>query len=83
VHELFRLVSKHLPSGVYIGTLVNTCTARGGEVSRVRRDRPKVNVRTLHGYREAIRLCSTGLQVGDRTAPGHMQPGTYTILGFS
>jgi hypothetical protein len=35
VHELFRPLSEHLTSRVYIGTLVNTCTARDGEVSRV------------------------------------------------
>ena len=37
VHELFRLLSEHLPSRVHIGMLLNTCTARGGEVSRVAR----------------------------------------------
>jgi hypothetical protein len=54
VHELFQPLSEHPPSRVYIGKLVNTCTARAGEVSRVCRDRPKVNVGMLHGYREAI-----------------------------
>jgi hypothetical protein len=83
MHELFRLLSRHLSSGVYIGTLINTRMARGGEVSRVRHHRLKVNVGTLYGYCEAIRLCSTGLYDGDHTAPGHMQSGTYTIPDFS
>lgn len=83
MHELFQLLSEHPPSRVYIGKLVNTCTARAGEVSRVRRDRPKVNVGMLHGYREAICLRSTGLQERDHTTPGHIQPGPYTIPDFS
>ena len=34
MHKLFRLLSRHLSIGVYIGTLINTRMARGGEVSR-------------------------------------------------
>jgi hypothetical protein len=83
VHELFQPLSEHPPSRVYIGKLVNTCTACAGEVSRMRRDRPKVNVGMLYGYRKAICLRSTGLRHGDHTAPGHIQPGPYTIPGFS
>ena len=83
MHELFQALSEHPPSRVYIGKLVNTCTARAGEVSRVCRDRPKVNVGMLHGYREAICLRSTGLRDGDHTVPGHIQSGPYTIPGFS
>jgi hypothetical protein len=33
-HELFRLLSKHIPCDVYTGAPVNTCMASGGEVSR-------------------------------------------------
>ncbi len=42
----------------YIGTLVNAYLARGGEALGVRAGRAYVDVGTLHGYREAIRLLS-------------------------
>ena len=31
MHKLFRLLSRHLSIGVYIGTLINTRMARGEE----------------------------------------------------
>ena len=40
----------------YLGTLVNAWLARGGEAVGVRAGRAYVDVGTLHGYREAIRL---------------------------
>jgi dTDP-glucose pyrophosphorylase len=43
---------------VYIGTLVNEYLARGGTARAVRAGRAYVDVGTLHGYREAIRLLS-------------------------
>ncbi|HYF39293.1 MAG TPA: hypothetical protein VD930_06390, partial [Gemmatimonadales bacterium] len=43
----------------YIGTLVNAYLARGGEAVGVRAGEAYVDVGTLHGYREAIRLLSS------------------------
>ena len=43
----------------YIGTLVNAYLARGGEAVGVRAGEAYVDVGTLHGYRQAIRLLSS------------------------
>ena len=48
----------------YIGTLVNAYLARGGEAVGVRAGEAYVDVGTLHGYREAIRLLSSRPVVG-------------------
>ena len=52
----------------YLGTLVNAYLARGGEARGVRAGRAYVDVGTLHGYREAIRLLDAGppIPCGDR-----------------
>jgi len=42
----------------YLGTLVNEYIARGGRAEGVKRGRIYVDVGTLHGYREAVRLLS-------------------------
>jgi dTDP-glucose pyrophosphorylase len=42
----------------YMGTLVNAYLARGGRALGVRAGKAYVDVGTLHGYREAIRLLS-------------------------
>jgi glucose-1-phosphate thymidylyltransferase len=42
----------------YMGTLVNAYLARGGRAFGVRAGKAYVDVGTLHGYREAIRLLS-------------------------
>jgi glucose-1-phosphate thymidylyltransferase len=42
----------------YIGTLVNAYLARAGEARAIRAGRSYVDVGTLHGYREAMRLLS-------------------------
>ena len=42
----------------YMGTLVNAWIARGGEAWGVRAGQSYVDVGTVHGYREAIRLLS-------------------------
>jgi dTDP-glucose pyrophosphorylase len=44
----------------YMGTLVNAYIARGGEARGVRAGQAYVDVGTLHGYREAIRLLNAG-----------------------
>jgi glucose-1-phosphate thymidylyltransferase len=42
----------------YVGTLVNAYLAEGGQAWGVRAGRAYVDVGTLYGYREAIRLLS-------------------------
>ena len=53
LHELW--VERH-QKDEYLGTLVNEYIARGGRVSGVRAGQAYVDVGTLNGYREAIRL---------------------------
>jgi hypothetical protein len=43
----------------YIGTLVNAWLARGGRALGVRAGQSYVDVGTLNGYREAIRLLTS------------------------
>jgi hypothetical protein len=40
----------------YLGTLVNAYIAGGGKVKAVKRGEVYVDVGTLHGYRDALRL---------------------------
>jgi dTDP-glucose pyrophosphorylase len=46
----------------YIGTLINAYLASGGRAQGLRAGRAYVDVGTLHGYREAIKLLSAGPQ---------------------
>jgi glucose-1-phosphate thymidylyltransferase len=57
-HALHRLWSMREPPDEYIGTLVNSYLAQGGEARGIRAGTAYVDVGTLHGYREAIRLLS-------------------------
>jgi dTDP-glucose pyrophosphorylase len=59
LHELHALWQTRQPRDEYIGTLVNEFLARGGKAVGVRAGRAYVDVGTLHGYREAIKLLST------------------------
>jgi glucose-1-phosphate thymidylyltransferase len=58
LHDLHRLWCDRGQEDVYMGTLVNAYLARGGEAWGVRAGHAYVDVGTLHGYREAIRLLS-------------------------
>jgi glucose-1-phosphate thymidylyltransferase len=53
LHELWR---SRQPKDEYLGTLVNAYIAHGGSVSAVKRGELYVDVGTLHGYREAVRV---------------------------
>jgi glucose-1-phosphate thymidylyltransferase len=53
LHTLWREPNRN---DEYMGTLVNEYLARGGEARAVRAGQSYVDVGTLHGYREAIRL---------------------------
>jgi glucose-1-phosphate thymidylyltransferase len=66
----FRLTGEHLASlfclwerrgrsDQYIGTLVNAYLAEGGKAWGIKRGDQYVDVGTLHGYREAVRLLSS------------------------
>ena len=65
LHELFQLWCERDRRDAYIGTLVNAYLARGGEARGVRAGQAYVDVGTLHGYREAIRLLSATPQEQD------------------
>ncbi len=56
LHELFALWKTREPRDEYIGTLVNAYLKAGGEGLGVRAGEAYVDVGTIHGYREAIRL---------------------------
>ena len=57
-HELHELWRERRQSDEYLGTLVNAWIARGGIARGVPQGEAYVNIRTLNGYREAIRLLS-------------------------
>jgi glucose-1-phosphate thymidylyltransferase len=56
LHALHDLWLEPARGDEYIGTLVNEYIARGGEARGVRRGEAYVDVGTLNGYREALRL---------------------------
>ncbi len=58
LHALFQLWCERGRQDEYIGTLVNAYLARGGKAHGVRMGQAYVDVGTLNGYREAIRLLS-------------------------
>jgi dTDP-glucose pyrophosphorylase len=55
-HSLHALWLERQQSDEYFGTLVNAWIARGGSARGIRAGTAYVDVGTLHGYREAIRL---------------------------
>jgi dTDP-glucose pyrophosphorylase len=66
LHELHALWCDRARQDEYLGTLINAYRARGGRAYGLRAGRAYVDVGTLHGYHEAIRL----LTVGQEGAPG-------------
>jgi glucose-1-phosphate thymidylyltransferase len=66
LHELRALWVQRDRQDEYIGTLVNAWLARGGDAVGVRAGESYVDVGTLNGYREAMRLLG---QSGDDTHP--------------
>ena len=61
LHALWRTAERR---DEYLGTLVNAWIAKGGRAMAVRAGRAYVDVGTLHGYREAIRLLASGEDEG-------------------
>jgi len=58
--DLYELWRERQCADEYIGTLVNAYLSRGGTAAGVPAGSAYVDVGTLHGYREAIRLLSSG-----------------------
>jgi hypothetical protein len=56
MRQLYDLWCERERRDEYIGTLVNAYLARGGEAVGVQAGEAYVDVGTLHGYREAIRV---------------------------
>lgn len=67
LHDLHALFVERERTDEYVGTLVNACLARGGLARAVRHGETYVDVGTLHGYREGIRLLG---ELADRSTPG-------------
>jgi dTDP-glucose pyrophosphorylase len=59
MRELYDLWCQRDRTDEYIGTLVNAFLSQGGSAVGVRAGEAYVDVGTLHGYREAIRLLSS------------------------
>lgn len=57
--DLYRLWCSRERADEYVGTLVNAYLAQGGRAAGVRAGSAYVDVGTLHGYREAIRLLAS------------------------
>jgi hypothetical protein len=57
--ELHQLWNERSRSDEYIGTLVNAYLASGGTAYGVKRGDVYVDVGTLNGYREAVRVLSS------------------------
>jgi dTDP-glucose pyrophosphorylase len=56
LRALYELWRTRTPRDEYLGTLVNAHIAAGGAVNGVKRGEVYVDVGTLHGYREAVRM---------------------------
>lgn len=69
-HELHDFWRARGCADEYVGTLVNAWLAQGGEAVGVCAGEAYVDVGTLHGYREAVRLLGSGPDSADRRASG-------------
>lgn len=58
LRDLYSLWCERERGDEYIGTLVNEYISRGGDVRAVKGGQAYVDVGTVHGYREAIKLLS-------------------------
>ena len=62
--RLYRIWFERGASEAYIGTVVNAYIHSGGRATAARAGQAYVDVGTLHGYREAMRLLSESAPVG-------------------
>jgi glucose-1-phosphate thymidylyltransferase len=67
LHDLHWLWCERNRSDEFMGTLINAWLERGGKVVGVRAGKTYVDVGTLHGYREAVRLLSGAPPVAGET----------------
>ncbi len=72
--ELHALWKEREPRDEYLGTLFNAYIANGGEVRGVRAGASYVDVGTLHGYREAMKLLSVRPSGAPAAGATHFQP---------
>ena len=80
MRQLFELWRVRHKSDQYLGTLLNAYIESGGRVLGVRRGETYVDVGTLHGYREAIRILSErrgSPAVTSRSASLDLRPRLY------
>ena len=80
LQELHRLWCERDRRDEYIGTLVNAWLARGGQARGVRAGEAYVDVGTLHGYREAIRLLGAEEAGHDAPALATIEPAATSAL---
>jgi len=84
-HELHCLWCRRGQADEYVGTLVNAYLAEGGCARGVCAGHAYVDVGTVHGYREAIRLLSTQparpLSAGLLRAPALRADGPHLHVG--
>ncbi|HUR46905.1 MAG TPA: sugar phosphate nucleotidyltransferase, partial [Candidatus Saccharimonadales bacterium] len=59
LHELFQLWSRRERHDEYFGTLVNAYLQEGGDAQGIFGGQAYVDVGTIHGYREAMKLLGT------------------------
>ena len=69
-HELHDFWRARGAADEYVGTLVNAWLAQGGEATGIRAGESYVDVGTLHGYRQAVRLLGSDPDRADRRASG-------------
>lgn len=74
LHDLYRLWRQRDPPDEYIGTLVNAYLAAGGDAVAVPLGRAYVDVGTLGGYREAMRLLTAKNEDDPTVAPLKLVP---------
>jgi glucose-1-phosphate thymidylyltransferase len=73
-HELYTFWHSRGERESYVGTLVNAWLEQGGEALGVRTGERYVDVGTLHGYREAMRLLSTSTGLARTARQVRRQP---------
>ena len=69
-HELYVFWHARGEHESYVGTLINAWLAQGGRAVGVRAGEHYVDVGTLHGYREAIRLLASSRIIRNVPLPG-------------
>lgn len=67
LHELWQLWNARERADEYMGTLVNAWLSQGGRAHGVRAGKSYVDVGTINGYREAIRLLSQATPLPSET----------------